>query len=498
MKFQSHSRSSRISITAGTRFDRRLRLHPLVTGLALVFAAAAPAAGGDTSHTSVQAVRSIGSRHAAPFALDPAVTSATSFTVNTCDDPLPLPATCPDNTTEGTLRLGLLCAQGGTIDLAQLKCSKITLSAPLTTPPITLALAGPADGQLTIDAGGKFRALVHKPPLYNNGPSPETLYINNLTIANGRYDNPGTFAGYALGGCIYSTGNVFLDHATVSSCLVSSPVRFSILGGGAIYAKGTVSLDNSRVTDSKALGDNSGTGGASSSYGGGIYARIIVLNRSTVSGNTASSAGASAGGGVLGVTVYASYSTVSGNQARTGAGLYVRRAYLTDSTISGNHTPSDGLIGGVYARDVMDVSSCTIAGNTSGGTLAAGLFSGYSSPHLKNTIVANNTADGIEFDAGTAKGRAVLGSNNLIMVAKATTAVPIDTISADPLLGPLRDNGGATRTQALLPGSPALDKGGNTGLSFDQRDLPRVTGNKLDIGAVEFDPDSIFDNSFDL
>jgi len=487
----------RASRRRNARLDQRLQLRPLAACLALAFCASTPGAGAD--HSALNAFAT-GGRPAAHFANPSSATTAATFIVNTCDDPLPLPAACPDNnTTEGTLRMGLLCAQGGdTIDMAQLQCSKITLSAPLTTAPVTLTRAGPPSNGLTIDAGGQFRAIVHKPPLNNYGPSLDSLYINNLAIANGRYDNPETFAGYAQGGCIFSTGNVFLNNSTVSSCLVSSPVRFSIAGGGAIYAKGTVRLYKSSVTDSKAVGDNTGTGGASGSYGGGIYASSIDLNRSTVSGNTASSAGGSAGGGVLAVAVYSNYSTISGNQARSGAGIYARRAYLTDSTVSGNHTPSDGLIGGVYARDVMNVFSCTIAGNTGGGTLAAGLFSGYSSPQLQNTIVANNTTDGIEFDVGTANGRPVLGSNNLIRVAKATTAVPADTISADPLLGPLCDNGGATRTQTLLPGSPAIDKGGPTGHSFDQLDLARVVGGKVDIGAVEFDPDRIFGSGFNL
>jgi len=262
-------------------------------------------------------------------------------------------------------------------------------------------------------------------------------------------------------------------------------------GAGNVVNSGTLDATGSG-------GSVNSTGGAFSSYGGGIYARSVDLTRSTVSGNTASSAAASAGGGVLAFDVHVNYSTISGNQARTGAGIYSRQAYLFDSTVSGNHTPSDGLIGGVYARDVMDVVSSTIAGNSSGGTLAAGLFSGYASLQLKNSIVAGNKTGGAEFDVGTANGQAVIGSNNLIMVAKVTTALPGDTVSADPLLGPLRDNGGPTRTQAPLPGSPALDKGGTTALSFDQRGVPRVRGGKLDIGAVEFDPDRIFGTGFDL
>jgi hypothetical protein len=43
------------------------------------------------------------------------------------------------------------------------------------------------------------------------------------------------------------------------------------------------------------------------------------------------------------------------------------------------------------------------------------------------------------------RGRTILGTD------------PTDLIGADPLLGPLGDYGGPTRTDALLPGSPAID-----------------------------------------
>jgi hypothetical protein len=59
-------------------------------------------------------------------------------------------------------------------------------------------------------------------------------------------------------------------------------------------------------------------------------------------------------------------------------------------------------------------------------------------------------------------------------------------------------NGGFTPTQALLPGSPALDKGNNFGIHSDQRGQPRPKNNPLvsnapggngsDIGAFESKP----------
>src|SRR5262249_17043884 len=58
----------------------------------------------------------------------------------------------------------------------------------------------------------------------------------------------------------------------------------------------------------------------------------------------------------------------------------------------------------------------------------------------------------------------------------------------DPLLGPLANNGGPTPTHALLPGSPAVNGGVASGVSADQRGVPRQ--GTPDIGSVEFVPPS--------
>jgi hypothetical protein len=62
----------------------------------------------------------------------------------------------------------------------------------------------------------------------------------------------------------------------------------------------------------------------------------------------------------------------------------------------------------------------------------------------------------------------------------------------DPKLGPLANNGGRTKTHALLAGSRAIDTGDNSLLpQTDQRGLPRAKdgngdGSKIvDIGAFE-------------
>ena len=76
------------------------------------------------------------------------------------------------------------------------------------------------------------------------------------------------------------------------------------------------------------------------------------------------------------------------------------------------------------------------------------------------------------------------GSNgNLI----GTAAAPIN-----PMLGPLQNNGGPTKTMALLPGSPAINAGDNSlipaGVTTDQRGTgyARIDDGTVDIGAYEF------------
>jgi hypothetical protein len=62
---------------------------------------------------------------------------------------------------------------------------------------------------------------------------------------------------------------------------------------------------------------------------------------------------------------------------------------------------------------------------------------------------------------------------------------------ADAKLGPLQDNGGPTKTMALLAGSPALDAGDNglvpSDMDYDQRGtgFARIVNGTVDIGAYE-------------
>jgi hypothetical protein len=62
-------------------------------------------------------------------------------------------------------------------------------------------------------------------------------------------------------------------------------------------------------------------------------------------------------------------------------------------------------------------------------------------------------------------------------------------VGKDPMLVALAVNGGPTQTHALLPGSPAINAGGNAlNLGTDQRGFARVALGAADIGAFEVIP----------
>jgi hypothetical protein len=171
--------------------------------------------------------------------------------------------------------------------------------------------------------------------------------------------------------------------------------------------------------------------------------------------------------------------TLSGNSANIGGGICNNggTVIVNNSTLSGNS--AGGFGGGIFNADTVKVRNTIIAGNTAGsmGPDVHGVFT--SRGH--NLIGKNNNSTG--FPAGNPN------ANQDIV---GTSGSPID-----PLLGPLADNGGPTKTRALLLCSPAINAGDNcvaqnpgclaTPLTTDQRGpgFQRNFGGTVDIGAFE-------------
>jgi len=301
-------------------------------------------------------------------------------------------------------------------------------------------------------------------------------------------------------------GGLWVTTATLTDSTVSG--NHANVHGGGILAMSSATLTHSTVSGNTAASDTGGgirtgtltvtsstvSGNYAGSFGGGILATIsATVTGSTVSDNHA----ASFGGGINAVTATITRSTVSGNTtADGGGGIAAGTATLTNSTVSGNTAKTTA--GGIAATTAT-LLNCTVVENiaqTGGGLFHSpgGTFS------LRNTIVALNlvgiggsgrdvfgdfTSQGHNLIGDGTGGTGFVGTGDLV----GTTANPFD-----PKLGPLANNGGPTKTHALLAGSKAIDAGDNAGaLATDQRGFGfsrkkdgNIDGSAIvDIGAFE-------------
>jgi hypothetical protein len=219
--------------------------------------------------------------------------------------------------------------------------------------------------------------------------------------------------------------------------------------------------------------------------GGGIYnAGTLTVSGCTLSGNSTGPDDGGSGGGIFNAgTATVTASTFSGNYADwSGGALYnTGTLALNNSTVSGNSVADSwgfGAIGAEGPSSLTIITDSTISGNTG---LFDGIFTassnGYAPLHARNSII-----EGVAGDLGS-------WGHNLIGNARWGSGFDsTDLLNVNPLLGPLRGNGGPTQTMALLPGSPAIDAGDNTDAPlYDQRGpgFPRIVNGIIDIGAFE-------------
>ncbi|HEX8194602.1 MAG TPA: FG-GAP-like repeat-containing protein [Pyrinomonadaceae bacterium] len=245
--------------------------------------------------------------------------------------------------------------------------------------------------------------------------------------------------------------------------------------GGGINSFGAVTLNLTEVTLRNNRGNN----------GGAIFNAGNALNilRSTLNDNIALSSGGA---------IYNSYGSVN----------------IANSTIANNSANGSG--GGIFNsndgdnNNVLTLNNVTISNNDAD---TGGGVTNRKTAFVRNTIIAGNTARR-DPDVEGVSNFISLG-NNLIGRSDFSVGffngiggdiVGTSGAPVNPLLDPLRNNGGPTDTMALLPASPAVDSGNDcvinaicplsnppVPLLTDQRDalFSRSVGNSVDIGAYE-------------
>lgn len=390
-----------------------------------------------------------------------------------------------------------------------------------------------------------------------------SIALVDATVAGCTAHDASGQSDYAGGGGLFAAGDITLLHSTVRDNTASADAA-RVVGGGGLLTRlnqegvaGNVEIARSVVSGNRVLSTH--TGSDVEVYGGGIDSRGTVrILHSVVSGNAVSSASSddeeesiTEGGGVNTVGLYALGSSFNDNRVENSGGamdvaggaIAARgTAVISGSTIEHNHAGmlAGGIVqlGGVPDVSRLEIVNSTVSHNTAGfygagiaimdemvmmnstvafnavdeaspfgiGGILIGSNDTINAYRIYSSIISNNQA-GSEVMFGTDLAAfipdliTIAGSSNLVGEASGLN-LPGDTLGGDPLLLPLADYGGPTRTHALAEGSPAIDAGSNAaGLAVDQRGgyHVRAFGAGVDIGAFETQPtpDGLFRSGFE-
>ena len=339
----------------------------------------------------------------------------------------------------------------------------------------------------TIQNGSVLTNLEDGGGIYNNG----TLHLLDMKVNNNDAE---------IGGGIANFGGLYLDSVEIFNNGSDNTSQ-----GGGIYSAGKLEIRESLIKDNDATD------------GGGLYTdENSTVIETTFEGNVADDYG----GGI-----YSDYplelfdSTFKRNYADFGAGLYINNegdiqrvtfdsnvsnvgdgggvyssgnadVNLQNVTLTGNQGGNHG--GGIYNSGIISIRNATIYQNTS--FYGGGIYNeSVGSVELANTIIALNPNEFNKNCQGLGTYTS-LGYNlsNYVTGDSCNLTQSTDKQASDPLLNSLADNGGKTKTHALLSNSPALDAGGNTLCAeTDQRWYVRPVDGEpdgsinCDIGAFE-------------
>lgn len=272
-------------------------------------------------------------------------------------------------------------------------------------------------------------------------------------------------------GLVDANQGIGIANATARATLDDLTVTNNTGGG---LANSGATLAHLTVSHSVIMSNTAVAGGGILNEGVGA---ITNINSTRISSNTTTSNG----GGLFNNGVMAlDTSTVDHNHARAGAGVYHfgGNLSLTNATLSQNSATDNG--GGLYNGSSAVLTFVTINANQAGGD-GNNLFNDEAQLSIDSSILAEPAGSNCVNSNGfiTSLGYNLESADTCNLHASA------DLVNTDPLLGPLRANGGATFTHALLPGSPATDHASSTCLATDQRDVTRPQGAACDSGAYE-------------
>jgi hypothetical protein len=282
----------------------------------------------------------------------------------------------------------------------------------------------------------------------------------------------GNGANVEISGLTITQGIISLFISSNSTATVTNSTIRSAFADG-ISNKGKVTLVNTTVVNNGDIGiDNSGTVTLiNSSVGGNFIAGIInsgtvALTNSTITSN---------GNGISNNGTATITNSSVNNNFQHGI-LNGGTATVINSTLSRNS------FGGITNAGTTTVTNSTLNRN------GAGIIN-EGTTNIGNTIIAQNSIDLLgRIDTINDLGYNLIGNGEDSVFVNGVNGNIVGTAAnpVNPLLSPLANNGGSTQTQALLPGSLAIDAANPSNFpTTDQRGVSRPQGARADIGAFE-------------
>jgi hypothetical protein len=327
------------------------------------------------------------------------------------------------------------------------------------------------------------------------------------------------------GGGINNHGNITIVNSTIT--------QNQAVQGGGVYNTGFLTIANSSFTDNTALDD----GGAIGSSGDNPSIRItesdftsnhaerdggavsvqdgnLIVQASTFANNTADSFGGSISIEQGGSHIFQD-NTFLNNSAQSGGALRLESVeqpvFIRENLFSNNHADYHG--GAIFEVFASSLASFRIENNTfhanhatdagavsvnDQASIINNTFSDNSAVAMGASLYMGQSADVVVWNNIFANGigtqecyfhnsgfNSLSGGHNLVEDGSPTC---LPTLTGDPMLDSLADNGGSTETMALGAGSPAIDSGDDTNCpATDQRGVTRPQGSHCDVGAYEYD-----------
>lgn len=416
-----------------------------------------------------------------------------------------------------------------------LTSGELIIDKPLTidASPILISISGNGDGNFYPSPGDSR--------IFNITAAANPVTLDSLFLADGLAPD------FEHGGAILNSGNLLLRNTLLYGNDAGIAQNSSGNGGngGGIYNTGTLTVQNCAISENNSgkpfygetgTGGNDGTDGGHGGNGGGIYnTGMLTIQNSFLEDNDARDGADGGNGSASGDNGSEPVSGGLGGNGGSGGAIYNDGTLIVqNSTITGNSAGKGGIGGGgnYYAGTLIGNSADGGDGGSGGGIFTAP----GKTTELSNTIIAQNGAgageiahpgivtgnrgvDGVGPDLGnqsgivTRTGRNLVGDNHSvdgIFPSPTTPGEPnsegdlVGTTATpfDPMLEPPAIDGFRTVSRLPMPDSPVkdfgdnsvlppdsmdLDRDNNTGerLPVDQRGVARVVGSAVDLGAVE-------------